>query len=1344
MTAGDAQHLAQARQALLKQRLRGQAYTGIDAVHAVTQRRDTGPAPLSICQRQLWYLSQLAPESTAYNELVTIRKTGSLNTDALRRAFTEVVRRHEMWRTTFPIIDGEPRQVVHDPPSFELPMLDFSEMPLAQAERAAGKLAAEDTQNIYDLAAGPLLRPRLVRLAVDQHRLYLGLHHLVFDGVSLYRIVLPELVTLYEAYAAGLSSPLAEPPIQYGDYAAWELEAAHQPDVAAKVERWRHRLARVAPLELPLDHPRPPQQRFRGGMVPLSVAPSTVARLRAIGQREGATLFQVLAAAYAWWLHQYSGQDDVVFATPNDLRRRPELTSMVGYCLTPVVLRGDVSGEPTFAELIARMRGEVVDGLDDAVPFEQLVRELGLPRDPRTNPVFQASLVLEPPTLPADPAWSMHQMETTTGEVGAKLDLGVELDERPEGHISGRIFYDSDLFERGTAEQMVQHWIRLLDVLADDPDGPLAALNLVDEQERHRQLVEWNPSVAPVATEGRTNSERCVYDVILMRAALTPDAVAVVAGEDQLTYRQLAERATAVAQRLIAAGAGPGTIVATILDRTPDLVVGVLGVLISGAAYLPLDPKQPARRNAFMIADADAPLLLTRAALVHEIPSVNAVVVAMDGPATDSRRVVAPRRRPIPEDLAYVIYTSGSTGRPKGVQVEHRGVTNLMGTLLPRLGITASDTVLSVAPYTFDLSVGDIFGALGLGARLVLASSEQATDPRALAALIESSGATLLCATPTTWSALLSASWSGAPRLTAASGGEPLVESLAARLSGCCRAVWNGYGPTETTVLATYGRMVNGEPVTVGRPLPGTRVYVLDEKGRPLPTGVPGEVVIGGSGVARGYLNRPTETAARFGADPFVEGGRVYRSGDRGRLMADGRLQHLGRYDEQVKVRGFRIEPGEIEAVLAEHPAVSASVVVAREDLDGERQLVAYVVGRPTTDVALRSWLRSRLPDHMVPGGIVHLPALPVTSSGKVDRAALPAPESRLLAAHVGQAPRTATERRLADLWSAVLRREVADVHADFFDLGGHSLLAVRLMAETEAQFGDAIALADFIRDGTTIAGLAMLLEQPPTIAPAVTTRTLFFVYPDPPSAVSLRHFVHAWGSEQEIHPLVPAQPNGRFDPAATVETLVRPLLEAIREMQPHGPYALVGFSLGGLLAYEIARQLSATGEQVDWLGVLDTPTPATADLLLRQITPWGRFVRLRTRSRKERWAKYREVGLRTLRAGPNAPRPDEHFDYRGAVLIARAYTTVAHELPTELFVTADSAVEVNDASLGWDKYHRGPLRIHRLPGHHNGLLDQPQVTELARLLLANIRHDSTASEPAVAAERQEQPAGDQ
>jgi amino acid adenylation domain-containing protein len=1336
----DTDRIQAARRRLLEQRVRGAAPAASSAGTApVVRAHTTGPVPLSVSQRQLWYHMQVHPQSTTYNEMITVRKDGRFDIEAFRRAFNELISRYESWRTAFRIVDDEPQQIVERSPGYELPLLDLSDRPFDEAERDAADLAAADTRPPYDLAAGHLIRPRLVRLAPDHHRLYLGLHHLIFDGVTLQRVLLPDLVALYDAFAAGAESPLSEPPLQYVDYAEWERDWVAGPAVAARIERCRSRLGNLATVELPLDHPRPSRPHRGGGMVPIIIERDLVTRLRQLGQRHGASLFQVLAAAYSWWLHCYAGRDEVTFATMCDLRQRPELTSLVGYCLSPVVLRGDLSGEPTFIELIARTRTEALDAIGDVVPFEHLVRELGGPRDPRRNPLFQATLVLEPLMTTPDPEWSVHLMETAIANaVGqAKFDIGVELDERPDGHITGRLGYDADLFEPGTAEQMARHLVRLLDLAAADPNRPLAELDLLDDRDRPTLVAA---AVSPVTTA------RCVHDVIAERAALVPDAVAVMVGDESLSYAELMDRAGAVARRLVAAGAGRGTVVATYFDRTPGLVVGLLGVLMSGAAYLPLDPRAPGARSAFMVEDAGATLLLTRESLRPSLPTTNATtVVTVDDPqASPPPTSATPAGSP--SDLAYVMYTSGSTGRPKGVLVEHGSVSNLLSTLLPRLGVGAGDTVLSVASYTFDMSVGDIFGSLALGARLVLATSEQAADPTALAALIDAADVSLLSATPATWSALLDAGWAGAKGLTASSGGESLTPAVAQALLERCAGLWNCYGPTEATDVVCCGAVVAGQPIAVGRPLDGTWVYVLDEHDRPVPAGVPGEIVIGGAGVAGGYVDRPAETARYFADDPFRPGGRVYRTGDRGRWLADGQLQHLGRYDDQLKVRGFRIEPGEIEAVLREHPEVTAAAVLARERHDGDKQLVAYVVGA-ADDTALRAWLRSRLPDHMIPAAIIGLSELPLTSGGKLDRAALPDPASirgAATAIGAGQPPLdlTPTQEQLRSLWSALLDHEVVDVNADFFDLGGHSLLAARLILEMRRRLGADIALADFLERGTTIAGSAALVdaESASSVEPTefaaddsalgLAGRTLFFVYPDLASAVSLRHLTAAWSSDQLVVPLIPVQRFGRFDRSKGVEGLAAPMIKAVRDRQPHGPYVLAGYSFGGLIAYDIARLLLAAGEQVVWLGMVDTLCPTIARRMPKADPMRVRIVKHLRRNRAERAAKYAKVAQRSMLAAgmPSPELADDHnFDYRGALVLGSRYSREGTDVPVELFTTEESVAQSSSETLGWDEFHRGPLSVHHFLGNHSTLLDVPDVGRLADLVMAALQRTRTS-----------------
>jgi thioesterase domain-containing protein/acyl carrier protein len=579
-------------------------------------------------------------------------------------------------------------------------------------------------------------------------------------------------------------------------------------------------------------------------------------------------------------------------------------------------------------------------------------------------------------------------------------------------------------------------------------------------------------------------------------------------------------------------------------------------------------------------------------------------------------------------------------------------------------------------------------------------------------------------ATATTWRALVAAGWRGNRRLTAASVGETLTDGLADELLQRCGSVWNGYGPTEATAGTSVVRLAHGDTITVGRPFANTRVYITDARGRLLPVGVPGEITIGGAGVARGYLNRPDEQALRFGDDPFRAGGRIYRTGDRGRFLPDGRIQHLGRCDGQIKIRGFRIEPDEIQSTLCEHPSVGSCAVVAREAPNGEQQLVAYIVDEPgcPTEAEARDWLRRRLPEYMVPSAFMHLSALPTTTSGKLDKRALPAPWARGTGSGGATPPRNDTERRIAALWAGLLAVPVIDVSSDFFDMGGHSLLAARLISDVEQAFGVEVPLSRFVTSGRTIAELASLLDAGNLSGTdEVTTEPpLHLIFSDRNSAMSLRHFMAQWGAAQPVHPLIPDQPGGRFDRAVSIEELAGHILSDIRKRQPNGPLTLAGFSIGGLLAYEVARQAVDTGQQVDWLSILDAPAPSMAQLMRAQLTLRWRIRRLHKRPARERWVKYLEVALRLLRSGELWP-PQE-FDYRGANEIACRYRQPGHKVPMHLFVTEGSAVDAEADLLGWDEFHDGPLTVHRLAADHATMLELPVVDEVARITLKSLR----------------------
>ncbi|HEY6537984.1 MAG TPA: amino acid adenylation domain-containing protein [Candidatus Dormibacteraeota bacterium] len=1337
MTATSSAGLSAAKRALLEQRLRGIQHGDEPAAPSAPAAPRDGLIPLSAAQEQLWYFSQLAPGSALYNEAVSIRKQGALDLDVFRAAFNQVVERHQMWRSTFRVVDGRPYQTVGAPSDFALPLVDLSHLRPDQAEARAVGLAVAEARRPYDLDQGPLLRPLLVRLSAEDHRLYLAMHHLIFDGVSLYRVILPELVTLYQAGVAGRPARLAAPSWQYSDYVQSESVAQAAASSASALQYWRQRLAEIPEAQLPLDHARPARPRFAGRTEALTIPAETVARLDSFGRSVGSTLFQTLAAAFSLLLARYTGQEDLVFGTVTDLRDRRELESMVGYCLTPLVIRNDLQGDPSYRELLCRTRTSVLEALDHKIPFQRLVSELRPAREAGANPIFQAMLVLEPPMVTPDPEWSLHQMEAEIGNqlAKAKFDLHIELDRRPDGHLSGRLIYDSDLFEASTARGMAESWVRLLEELARDPERRLSQVSLQAPEELTRQLVTWNATTA----EG---PDMAVHEIVSLQARLRPDRVAVSCGSERLTYGELDARAAVLANALMADGRGVGSVVGLLAERSVDMVVGMLGILKAGAAYLPLDPRYPAERLSFILADSAAEaVVVAQRELAGVLPPGHPPVLWLGDLARGVGQLAgAIQGSQTPGTAAaYLLYTSGSTGKPKGVRVTHANVVNLIVALSRVPGITGEDRVLGVASYSFDMSVADFWVTLGLGASLELAPREAVGDGSELARLIESSRPTLMQATPTTWQMLVESGWRGAPGLRALVGGEALTGPLAQELLARVGEVWNMYGPTETTVWSAAGRVTGSDPISVGRPLANTRIYIVDAAMHPVLPGVTGEVLIGGAGVAMEYVNQAELTRRSFVPSPFLAGDRLYRTGDRGRFLPDGRIQLVGRADAQVKIRGFRVELGEVEACLAEHPRVLSAAVVAMGGEGRPTALAAYIVAADEAPPAgeLRAFLHERLPNYMVPSYWTVLDRLPLTPSGKVDRQRLPEPTLASRTEPVPARLASDLEERLLKIWSRHLGTDELGLDDDFFEVGGHSLLAVRLMVDVEREVGGKLRLDSMFERGASVAGMAAVIEasragvdggDPVGAGHVPGAPNLFFVQPDESTMLTLRHFTGSLASRYRVVGLLPDRVAGRFDRTRRIEDLATPMVDTIRRQQPQGPYYIAGFSLGGLLAYEVAARLGETGERVAWLGILDCAgDPAIFQRLLWRHSVVGRLAGLFHRtSRRELITQVTALARRTLRApgvrvGLFPPPVRDDFDWRGAMALGSRYQPPAADLPLELFVSANSVEMMGSETLGWEKIHQRPLTSHVIPGDHLAMVTEPQVRLVVDLLTSSL-----------------------
>jgi amino acid adenylation domain-containing protein len=1338
-------NLSGAKRTLFEKALAGHLQTGLSGT-AIPQRPGGMPAPISLGQEQIWFLSHLDPEAIAYNEAVTISKRGALDVAALELAFNEIVRRHEIWRTTFPTVDGRPVQVVHPPSSYRIPMVDLTALPEGIREAEAFRIATEEGRRPYDLERGPFLRPVLARLREDDHRLLLAMHHIVFDGVGLYRIVMPELIALYDAFSHGRPSPLPEPPIQYADFATWQRTTVTQEALEPRLAYWRKQLGgRLPVLQLPTDRPRPPLQTFSGGIARIALPQGLSNALQELSRREGVTLFMTLVAALNVLLHRYSGQEQVVLATVVDGRRRSETEGLIGFFLDPVVLRTNLGGAPSFRRLLGQVRETTLSGLANVVPFETLVRELQPERDLSRNPIFQVLFAMEPPLPPIDPQWRLDQMDAELAT--CKFDLYLELDERPGEGIIGRFVYNTDLFEGATIQRMIGHWETLLEGIVADPNTSVAELPLLTAGERADLQVEWEASRRDYPRRG------LIQDFFEAQARRQPEATAIEFGQHCLTYGALDASANQLAHHLRRLGVGPEALCGICVDRGLDMVVALLAVLKAGGAYLPLDPGYPKERLRFMLSDARIAVLLTQERLVARLPEQTAPVVLLDAhrPAIAGEPTSAPVPRSDPENLAYVIYTSGSTGTPKGVMIEHRGVVNHLAALVSDYDIGPDDAVLQLPSLSFHPSVRDILGTLSAGARLVLLGEAGARDPRTIVDAIATRGVTCLLSLVPSLARLLLDEPNAASLRLILTCGESLRAEDARRLRdrfGC--QVANQFGPTECIMAATkhtFGAADEARAtVLAGRSEANARVYILGRAGEPVPVGVPGELYVGGESLARGYLRRPELTAERFLANPFSReaGARVYRTGDLARRLGDGSLEFIGRLDDQVKVRGFRVELGEVETALARHPGVREVALAA----SGER-LIGYVVPRERPGPSaheLRQFLRERLPNYMVPAVIIDLEAMPLTPAGKVDRRSLPKPDSERADREGRLAPRTPTEEVVGRIWAEALGVQEVGVCDDFFDLGGHSLLAVRVIREVEKAFRRRLPLTTFFQEGTTVERLAAVLardfedESSQLLVKARTSGSLpplFFVFSDESALLSLRHLLDPLGPEQPVYGLLPERRERRFDRTRRVEDLAAGVLSVIREVQASGPYHLCGHSLGGVIAYELARQLRAAGEEVAYLGIVDAMAPAATERWLRsRLALRARLGRQLRRSFGEGTAKLWEVADRETRAAlrrviwSSAEIAPDEFDHDGAIAVGLMYRPGPYDGSTVLFTTAVSRTASQSLQLGWEEVvgrRLNTLEVREMPGDHLTMLKEPNVAVLAEALAFSLRNAQAA-----------------
>jgi len=1285
--------------------------------------------PVSFAQQRLWIVDQLARDAGAYNMPYAWRLRGPLSVPALQSALQGLVDRHEGLRTTFQVESGSLQQLVHAGRNVALEV--------EPVDGALDGLLEAEARHAFDLATGPLLRARLFRLGADEHVFVLNMHHIVSDGWS-HDLIERDLGELYAAALDGRAARLPELAIQYADYAVWQRDWLSGEVLEQQLAYWRAQLAGLPPLKLPTDFARPAVQSFRGAAERCHIPMAVAAGLGQVAQRAGATLFMTLLAAFHVLLARHAGQDDFAIGSPVAGRSRPELEEVVGCFVNSLVLRNRLQPGQSFADFLRQARDVVRDALaHQEMPFEKIVAELLPERETNRNPLFQvmfslragrgeglrlAGLALEPVALSADVA---------------KVDLTLFVSEGEDG-LRCSLNYNTALFSPATAGALLEQFHALLADIVANPDKPVASLSLMDEATRARLLHEWN---ATARDYPRNESLGALFSA---QAARTPDAVAVRDGQATLSYAQLERRANRLARHLIDCGVAPGEPVGLAVARSAELAVGVLGIVKAGGAYLPLDADYPAERQQFMLDDAQVRLLVAGSGRVDRLVTGGRRVIDL---GRERRALAAQPATPpaVPvggEDLAYVVYTSGSTGRPKGVCIPHRAVSRLvLNTNYLRVG--EGERIAQLSNISFDAATFEIWGALLTGATLEVFERNVLLSPAAFARQLRERRIDALFLTTALFNRLVAHS----PDMfadvgTVIVGGEALDPAAVAKGLGgrAPRRLLNGYGPTESTTFATFHEIAPEDlarrAIPIGRPIGNTTAWVLDAAMAPVAPGVAGELYLGGDGLALGYLRRPELDAERFVASPFAPGERLYRTGDRVRQRADGAIDFLGRLDAQLKIRGFRIEPGEIEAQLNAHETVGGSLVLADGDNAESRRLLAYVVpaaGRTVDAVALRDFLKSRLPEYMLPALVLPLPAWPLTPNGKIDRGALPRPSGEALpVARARQmvAPRNQTELHLCKIWEYVLGVSEVGVTDDFFALGGHSLLAVTMFDAVERLFGRRLPMDTLWYEGGTIETLARILRQDtemvswPTLVAMQTQgdrAPLFCVHTMGGNLFHYHDLVGALGPDQPVYGLQARGVYGRESPRTTVEAIAADCIEAMRRVQPAGPYRIAGFSSGGVVAYEMARQLAAAGEPAGTVVLVDTfmPEAAVRSRLREAVRAMLRFDSARELQERFYHLVLHGLGLDRLRALVQIGEAQRwaHWSY-----VPRACATTIH-----LFVAEENEKAGHSPARRLRPLLGEHLVTHILPGSHGSMVRYPHVEQLAAQLNAVMGHAGSA-----------------
>ncbi|MBP5972479.1 amino acid adenylation domain-containing protein [Brasilonema sp. CT11] len=1323
----------------------------------ILPRAKNSDLPLSYAQQRLWFLDQLEPNSASYNIPIALRLQGTLQVPALEQSLQEIIARHEALRTNFIIVEEQPTQIVQTATTWTLSVVDLKHLPTTEQEIATQQLAQQQAIQPFDLANQALVRAKLVVLSETEHRLFVCMHHIASDAWSI-GVFVQELAALYNAYSQGQPLPLTPLPIQYADFAIWQRHWLQGEVLQTQLSYWQQQLASApALLSLPTDRPRRAVQTFNGAYQKFALSQKLTSGLTQLSQQQGVTLFMTLLAAFDTLLYRYTGIEDILVGTPIANRNRSEIEGLIGFFVNTLVLRTDVSGNPSFSELLVRVREmALLAYAHQDLPFEMLVEALQPERNLSHTPLFQVMFVLHNTPM-SEVEFAGLSVSPLVGErTTAKFDLTLAMENTSIGLV-GVWEYNTDLFDERTIERMTGHFQTLLEGIVANPKERISQLPLLTDPEQQQLLVEWNDTQADYPVD------KCIHQLFESQVERTPDAVAVVFENQQLTYRQLNGRANQLAHYLQSLGVGADVLVGLCVERSIEMVVGLLGILKAGGAYVPLDPQYPQERLSFMLEDAQLSLLLTQQQLLERLPKDKVHLVYLD---TDAQKFAQANEIPNasqvkPSNLAYVLYTSGSTGKPKAVAIEHHSPVALVSWAQAVFTPEQLAGVLASTSICFDLSVFELFVPLSLGGKVILA--ENALH---LSTITTANQVTLINTVPCAMAELIRENNLPQQVCTVNLAGEPLQNQLVQQIyqHRKIERVFNLYGPSEDTTYSTFSLIEKGtsSSPTIGRPIANTQIYILDTYLQPVPIGVPGELHIGGAGLARGYLNRPELTQVKFIPNPFSTDphSRLYKTGDLARYLSDGNIEYIGRIDNQVKIRGFRIELGEIEAALSQHGDVQASCVIAREDTPGDKRLVAYVV--PQKEVTptiseLRQFLKDKLPEYMVPSAFVILESLPLTPNGKVDRLSLPVPSHRS-ASNTFVSPRNTVELQLAEIWSKVLKVDKVGVQDNFFDLGGHSLLATYLMARIKQQLLKDVPLVTFFQN-PTIEQLATILQQDslsscysPLVAIQPNGSKLpFFCLPGAGGyPFYLYNLARYLGPDQPFYSFQANNLDGGLQAITRVEDIADHYIQAIQTVQPQGPYFLGGHSFGGKVAFEMAQQLLHQGHEVGLVAIFDTKAPIYQKKKIGVDWDDTKWLTEFAKALEIAFAKNLDISYETLEALEpkeqlkcvlqhfqmvNIMPPDaETTQLDNLVQVFKANHLVDYVPPQQVYPTRIALLRSSEASVddstselpseilqdtvwGWGEFSCEPVDIYFVPGNHITMMTQPHVQVLAKQL---------------------------